>query len=176
MMLTHPKLNPYVDTWATDINKLQDIHCRSEIDYLQKSQTETNKLMNIITNGLIGEDVIDKDHAEVACYMINELYHHNPGIKKNLETYFNNRPVNIKLLENGALTDLLKARRLKDEVQGITPPLKDHPDEVRTSRPQLEPERRATDLNSILEFNKNYRLQNNDTESREDHSSSKRPG
>ena len=170
---TDPRFSPYPDTWAEHINTYYDDEGRYFIDRCLSNSKETKLIMDIITNGLIGKDVIDCDNAEVACHMFQELYKHNPDIKKHIDDAFGNRPSTIKQLSDGApLKSLLIAKRIYEEATGVTPPLEDDPTVIRNSRPTLMPNWRATDLESIHKFNAEHRRPDHEAE---DHLSSTGP-
>lgn len=72
MSLTEHRFARYPTTWAQRINSIS--YDNYYLDRCFTSPEDTETLMIIITNGLIGQDVVDNDHAEVACPMFPELY------------------------------------------------------------------------------------------------------
>lgn len=123
----------FYDSWAS---------YRKEMDrepggvWLDRCISDTKNRMKlivkIITNGLIGKDEIDKDNAQKACKMLQELYPQEPGIKKYLNQELRQYPTAIKhIARGGELERILIAIRVIEQETKVTPPLEDHADLIR---------------------------------------------
>ena len=114
--------------------------------------------------------MIDLDNAEVACVMFQELYKHNPDIKKHINAFFDQRPKTVKQLtedEGASLKSLLIATRIYEEGTGITSPLEDDPRVIRREHRSWPDGIRAMELKSITIFNTAYK-KNHQQEARDE--------